>query len=90
MRGSQHDIGGDEGSAADEALVGLAGDGDVLEHGAHVGPLAKLRRPLLGVRHDPLIDAANLDAVPVALPATSLLWLLAGKGSRLLNDVVQN
>ena len=76
MRGRQHDVGGDEGAATNVSLVGRAGDGQILKHGAHVGPLAELRRRTLRVRHDPLIDVAHFDAIGIALSTPSACRLL--------------
>ena len=71
MCSSQNKIRGDEGGATDEALVRLAGDGDVPEQGAHVGPLAELRARGLWVTLDP-----RADSIEVTLTALSLERLL--------------
>ena len=76
MRSRQHDVGGDEGAATNVSLVCRAGDGQILKHGAHVGPLAELRRRTLRVRHDPLIDVAHFDAIGIALSTPSACRLL--------------
>ena len=71
MCSSQNKVGRDEGGAADEALVRLAGDGDIPEQSAHVGPLAELRARGLWVTLDP-----RADSIEVALTALSLERLL--------------
>ena len=69
MSSRQQDVGGDEGAATDESLVGLAGEGQFPKQGAHVGPLAKLRGRGLRVVDDSVVDAIATDAVAIALPA---------------------